>query len=329
MIAGRPGNSWLINTDILGTKPIALSASSGLVGAAFPPNSAYVALAFVDLQQKKEAFIISDNNLGNARPTPAGFAFQRWIGNRKILLRGQTGMVSHDVGGGKDETFDTPAGWSGTVIPGTDTQMLTANQGKLAIKKGSREPLREVLQGIKLERVIAVADDLSLFGGVDNEKRLWVQHGLDQRPEVIATGVKDALWGPISHRVMVEDTAGKARVYDGRDRSWLDLGTVSGAQWSPDENRLLFVASDAKSTSSSHRFLSILIDRKIWELCDFDRIGELRKAMLSSDGEKAFLLADVAGRTDVWMMSLTPRAPLPNTIVVPQHAPQMPVIIVH
>ena len=127
---------------------------------------------------------------------------------------------------------------------------------------------------------------------------------------------------------MVEDMSGKGRVYDGRDQSWVDLGVVSGAQWSPDENRLLFVASDGKSTSSSHRFLSILIDRKIWQLCDFDRIGELRKAVLSTDGEKAFLLADVAGRTDVWMMSLTPRAPLPITIVVPEH-PQMPVIIVH
>ena len=327
LITGQPGNSALINTESLRSQPIVLRKGVGLIGAEFSPDGAHIALTFLDPQQKKEAFVISDSKLANPQPLLAGFMFLRWLGDRKILLKGPDGLVSHDLGGGKDETFDTPAGWSGTVIPGTQTQMLVTKEGKLAFKNGS-EPLHEVLQGVKAIRASAVANDLSMFSGVDSEKRLWVQHGVDRSPEVIDSGVEEVLWGPISRRVMVKEANGKARIYDGRDRSWTDLGVVFGAQWSPDEQRLLFVELEGKDAPSSHRFLSLLTGRRIRKLCEFDRIGELRKAVLSEDGERAFLLAGLAGGIEVWMMSLTPQAPLEIKPAVPEYPPKR-VIIVH
>ena len=116
------------------------------------------------------------------------------------------------------------------------------NSGRFAIKKGS-EPLQEVLQGPKIVRAAVVADDLSLFAGIDQEKRLWVQHGLNESPSAVATGVERALWGPVSRRVLIREASGLSRVYDGRDRSWIDLGTVLAAYWSPDEERLVFLES--------------------------------------------------------------------------------------
>ena len=61
----------------------------------------------------------------------------------------------------------------------------------------------------------------------------------------------------------------KSRVYDGRDRSWIDLGTVVTATWSSDEERLLFVSSDGGSGGS----LSLLAGRTITQICDMSKIG--------------------------------------------------------
>jgi hypothetical protein len=72
-------------------------------------------------------------------------------------------------------------------------QIVASKEGKLGIKKGS-EPINEVLSGTNVTQFVAVADDLSLFGGVDNQKRLWVQHGFGAKAEIIATGVERVLW---------------------------------------------------------------------------------------------------------------------------------------
>ena len=188
------------------------------------------------------------------------------------------------------------------MIPGTDTQYMVSADGKVGVQQGS-QAVREVLQGTKATQFGAVANDLSLFGGVDSDKRLWVQHGLDGKPEVVANGVEAVLWGPISRRAVVVGPDKKSRVYDGREGVWIDLGEISGARWSPDEEQLLFVQSG---------YLSLLVGRQIEKLCDLNRIGPLVGAVILAAGDKAFLLAGMGGGLDVWMMALPPRIPLPK-----------------
>ena len=176
---------------------------------------------------------------------PPGTQFLRWLGKDEILLKGTDHLIRHPLGAGEDHVFEAPAGWSGpavggNVIPGTDIQYLVSAEGRVGVQKGS-QPLQEVLQGTKATRFGAIANDLSLFGGVDGEKRLWIQRGLEAKPEVVASGVEEVLWGPISRRAVVLEANNRSRVYDGRDGSWIDLGNISGAQWSPDEEQLLFV----------------------------------------------------------------------------------------
>ena len=145
-----------------------------------------------------------------------------------------------------------------------------------------------------------MANDLSMFGALDTEKQLWVQHGPDAKPEVIASGVERLLWGPISHRVLVEGPDKKSRVYDGRNRTWIDLGTVTIAQWSLDEDRLLFV----ESVSPSETYLSLLRGTQVQRICDLNRIGSIVKIEMSSAKDSAFLLAGLSNQTNVWMTAL-------------------------
>ena len=253
-------------------------------------------------QQKKGAVMVTDNKLGGIQPLAAGTQFLRWLGSDEILLKGVDHRIRHPPLAAEDNTFDRPVGWSGpavsgNVIPGTDIQFLASTGGKVGVQQGS-QPLQEVLQGTKATRFSAIANDLFLFSGVDDEKRLWVQHGLDAKPEVVATGVEAVLWGPISRRAVVLDADKRSRVYDGRDSSWIDLGRVSVAQWSPDEEQLLFVEEGS---------VSLLAEQRIEKLCDLTRIGPVARAAISSEGDKAFLLAGIGGGLDVWMTALPPR----------------------
>jgi hypothetical protein len=104
--------------------------------------------------------------------------------------------------------------------------------------------------------------------------------------------------------VLVVDENRKSRVYDSRDRSWFDLGIVTMARWSPDEERLLFVSQD----TSFQSYLYVLIDGKMEALCNLSRIGQLGGAVITTGGEKAFLLAGIGGQLDVWMTALPARA---------------------
>jgi hypothetical protein len=250
-------------------------------------------------QQKKSAVVITDARLEGIQALPAGTQFVRWLGKDEILLKGADHLIRHSLVAGEDYIFDAPADWSGpavsgSVIPGTDIQYLVTADGRFGVQQG-RQPLREVLPLIKATRFVAIANDLSLFGGVDGEKRLWVQHGLDGKPEVVASGVEAVFWGPVSRRAAVREASGRTRVYDGRDGSWVDLGNVSGAQWSPDEEELLFVEVG---------YLSLLVDHRIERLCELNRIGPVAGAVISAGGDRAFLLAGIGGGLDVWMTAL-------------------------
>ncbi len=182
------------------------------------------------------------------------------------------------------------------MIPGTDIQFLVSADGRVAVQKGS-QPLQEVLKGTKATRFGAIANDLSLFGGVDGEKRLWIQRGLEAKPEVVASGVEEVLWGPISRRAVVLEADHRSRVYDGRDQSWIDLGNIAGAAWSPDEERLLFVGEG---------YLSLLDGPPHGETLRLDQDWSLGKVVISAGSDKAFLLAGIGGGLDVWMFALPP-----------------------
>jgi WD40 repeat protein len=310
LISGQPGNSVLIQTGTLELKPITPPNGLAVTGAEFSPDGGRIALALLDPLQKKAGVILADNKLGNLQSLPPESQFLRWLDKDQILLKGAGHLIRHPVTGGEDYTFQMPADWpsppvAGTVIPGTKILYVTSADGKLGFANGS-EPFHEVLRGTRAIQFGAVANDLSLFGGVDSKKRMWIQRGVDADAEILATGVERVIWGPISHRALVIDESGKGRVYDSRDRSWIDLGVVTAAQWSPDEERLLFVGQDGPSQS----YLFVLIDGKIEKLCDFARIGRLGGAVITTGGEKAFLLAGIGGQLDVWMTVLPARTGL-------------------
>jgi hypothetical protein len=302
LISGKPGGTSLIETETLRQQNIVPSNGLAVVGAEFSPSGARIAMNLLEPQQKKSAVVITDAKLAGIQPLPDGTQFVRWLGKDQILLKGADHLIRHSLVAGEDHIFDAPAGWSGptasgSVIPGTDIQYLVNADGRVGVQKGS-QPLQEVLQLTKATRFGAIANDLSLFGGVDGEKRFWVQHGLDGKPEVVASGVEAVLWGPVSRRAVVRESSGRSRVYDGRDGSWVDLGKVSGAAWSPDEEELLFVEEG---------YLSLLVDHRIEKLCELSRMGTIAAAAISADGERAFLLAGIGGGLDVWMTALPTR----------------------
>ena len=304
LISGKPGDSTLIETETLRSQKITPSNGLAVVAAEFSTDGARIAMTLLDAPQKKIATVLTDSKLRGTQGLPPGTQFLRWLGKDEILLKGADHLIRHPLAAGEDRIFDRPAGWfgpavSGNVIPGTDVQYLINAGGRVSIQRGS-QPLQEVLRGTQATRFGAIANDLTLFGGVDSEKRLWVQRGLDALPEVVASGVEAVLWGPVSHRAVVREANNRSRVYDSRDGSWFDLGRVSGAQWSPDEERLLFVEEG---------YLSLLVEHRVEKLCDLTRIGPVGGAVISAGGDRAFLLAGIGGGLDVWMIALPPVPP--------------------
>jgi uncharacterized protein (TIGR03790 family) len=299
VISGLPGRTAHVDLATLEAKGINTPQGIALTGVEFSPDGGHVALSLLDPREKKGEVVIADGALTRTQALPAGAQFVRWLDKDRMLLQTAGGLVIHSLSSGPERALDTPAGRFATIIPGTDIMVLSPEEGKVGFRKGA-DSFREVLPGIKLGGGAAFADDLSLFGAVDTEKRLWIQHGVDQPPEMVAAGVERVLWSSISHRVLVEGADHKSRVYDGRDRSWIDLGTVVAAAWSPDEERLLFVASEGDSGGT----LSLLAGRAITPLCDMRKIGVIAKLAFSAKPDRAFLLAGMDGQLNVYLMAL-------------------------
>ena len=306
LISGLPGRSVLIQTATLGSQPVQVPEGFQLVDMVYAPGGGHVAVALANPQKKEGAVFLADAGLGNPQSLPPGTRFLRWLDKDRALLASDDGWISHSVSG-EDRNLGKPAGKNGNVIPGTEIQFSVSETGELMVKKSAADPLRQVLEGVKVARFAAVADDLSQFGALDAEGKLWVQHGFDSKPEVIASGVTNVLWGPISRRVVVWDDKHNARLYDGRDRSWKDLGPVAGGQWSDDEESLLF--SEARGNDDNS--LSLLSGQKIEPLCLLRRIGTIERIVFAKDQKRAYLLAGLAGQLDVWMLPLPPRVPAP------------------
>jgi len=305
LISGQPGRNVIVQTASLQSRPVRLPEGFVLANLAFAPGGAHLAMALANPQSKEGSVVLADAGLAHIQTLPAKTEFRRWLDPDHVLLGSENGMISHSISGGTDRDLGRPISRIGNVIPGTDFQYFRSDAGHVMVRKGPAEPFQDVLQGTRVNQFVAVANDLSLFGGVDADKKLWVQHGLDGQPETIATGVVNVVWGPISRRALVWD-GHNARVYDGRDNSWISLGVVAQAEWSDDEESMLFV--ETKPDSS---MLSLLSGRLVEQLCPMNRIGQIERIVFSEDQRRAFLLASLSGEFDAWMMLLPPRVPAP------------------
>jgi len=304
VISGDGGNAFLTNTGTLQPARLAVPQGWTVAGAAFSPDEAHAVLVILQPEQKRLAFLLSDTGLQQARLLPDGSQFLRWLSDDTILLKQAAGLARFEIASGTSLPVFEPPGWKvSTVIPGTAIQLLAGEDGRVAVRNGAAA-VRQILPGVKISQSFALADDLSLFGALDPEKRLWIQHGLMAQPEVAAERIEKVLWGPISRRVLVEETDGKFRVYDGRDRSWLALPSLLAAQWSPNEERLLYLEAERQDSGDVPKRLSLLNGRNNNPICELTRIGDVATMALTAGGQSAFLLSGPAGALQVWMIAL-------------------------
>jgi hypothetical protein len=304
VVSGDRGNVFLTNTATLQPAHLAVPEGWAVAGAAFSPDEAHLVVVIIQPEQKRLAFLLLETGLQQARSLPEGSQFLRWLSDDTILLKKAAGLARFEIASGTLLPVFEPPGWKvSTIIPGTAIQLLAGEDGRIAVRNGPI-PVRQVLPGVKISQTFAVADDLSLFGALDPEKRLWIQHGLMAQPEVAAEQVKKALWGPISRRVLVEKTDGKFQVYDGRDGSWLALPPILAAQWSPNEERLLYVEAERQNSEVIPKHLSLLNGRNNSPICELTRIGDVASMALTTGDQSAFLLSGPPGALQVWMMAL-------------------------
>jgi uncharacterized protein (TIGR03790 family) len=311
VISGRPGAAFVTESLTLRRKPVPIPTGWGLFGAAFSPDESHIALTFVQPEEKRVVFAIADSALTTIHELSPGTQFLRWQDNATILAKRQDGLIQHNLTTGAVTPVSSPSGWSAnSVIPGSDIVILMTGEGRTAVRTGS-EPQREVLSAVMGKRDIAVANDLSLFGAIDNQKRLWIQDGWSGSPAVIAENVGRVSWGPISRRVLVQGSDQQVRIYNGREHSWTPLGLVVAAQWSLDENSLLYIAGERGTDAIAARSLTLLAERSIQPLCDLSRIGEVAGMTIMDGDEDATLLAGANDSLAVWMIGLPRQAASP------------------
>jgi hypothetical protein len=307
VISGQPGFVLLTETAGLQTRRIRPPDGWALLSAAFSPDEAHVILTLIQPQQKQIACVLAETGSLSAANLPPQTQFLRWLTNGDLLLRNYAGLIEYSIQAHTSLPVASPEGWSpNSVILGTDIVILSNGNGGWAVRRGP-EPPRRVLEGAPVLRDTAIADDLSQFGGLDGQGRLWVQDGWSARPEVIAEAVTLVGWGPISRRVLVQTSRGESRIYDGPSRHWFPLGPVLVGDWSADEKRLLYISGQRSGENLIPASLSIWDEGSVREICSMYRIGDVGSTVLTRHGESAFLLAGPHGGLAVWMIVL-PRA---------------------
>lgn len=296
--SGIVGGIAVIETSSLRAHTINGAGPLVSSGLEFSPDGSHIALGLLEPEQKQVSVAFLDKDFHLVERLSPETRFLRWLSFDTILVKTATNLEARKIGTAESHTIDIPQGAAANVIAGTDIAIIRETNGTVAYRKGN-EPAHAVLPGSMISDSFAAANDLSLFGGVDAEKKLWIQRGIDGKPQVIASGVEHVLWGPISKRVLVHTADNKDRVYDGGDESWTDLGSVAAATWSPDEQRLLFVQKE-----SDEQYLSLLSGRTITRICDLRRIGSIAKMDLTNRKDYAFLLSGIPGRTNAWIVAL-------------------------
>jgi uncharacterized protein (TIGR03790 family) len=306
VISGNGASAVLTETSTLQARRVGVPAGWVVAGAAFSPDQSHVALALVQPQEKRVGFMLADSKLQQSQSLPEGSQFIRWLSDDTMLLKTNNGLTQFQIGTRTALPVFQPAGWTvNTIGPGSALQLLIDPTGRFAVKNGP-EPLQEVLAGTNVTRDRAVANDLSMFGGLDEQKRLWIQHGLGTKPEVAAEQVEKIAWGPVSRRVLIQEANGNLRVYDGRTRSWSPLPPMLMAQWSSDEERLLFLEAERQEKNLVPRWISLWDGRQTERLADMGRIGDVGAMAFAGEGNTAFLLSGGNDALDVWMMALPP-----------------------
>jgi hypothetical protein len=302
VISGYGGFAILTDATTLQASRVAIPESWGIAGAAFSPDEVHVVITLVQPEQKRIGYWLSGRSIP-AKPLPDGYQFIRWLDNDTVLVK-KNALAKFDIAAGTLLPIAEAAGWTvNTVIPGTAVQILTGSDGRIGIREAGG-PVHQVLAGVTKPSGFAVADDLSMFGALDDQKRLWIQHGISAKPEVAAEQVDGVAWGPISRRVLVQGPDRKSRVYDGRNRSWLPLPPVLMAQWSADEQRMLYVEGEKSGNTFIPQFLSLLSGKETERLCDMGKIGGLAGIAFSRIDDTAFLLSGPDVAWQVWMMAL-------------------------
>ena len=89
LITGRNGRNFLVEPEILRWRPVDLPQGLTVAGAEFSPDGSHVALAVIDLAQRKGGHILMDRTLTRKQDLPPGTVFLRWLGNDRVLLRRQ------------------------------------------------------------------------------------------------------------------------------------------------------------------------------------------------------------------------------------------------
>lgn len=300
LVGGAPAAPFLIETATLDAKSIPIPTGWGLAAAAFSPDESHLVLTFVQPQQKQMLSVLTDLAMKAMKQLPADKQFIRWQTADKLLLKGGDSLFEYSIPLAAALPIAARDGWqAGIMIAGTDIVALRNAAGAWAVRQGAAQP-RPVLEGTAVVRDVAIADDLSNFGGVDAQNRLWVQHGFDARPEVLAEHVGRVLWGPISRRAVVQSSTGEIRIYDSSTKTWSPLGTVAAGTWSGDEKRFLHVTMKASGPES----LVLWDDGRLQNLCPMDRLGDMAAPALSNRGDLAFLLAGPDGGLQIWVLPL-------------------------
>jgi hypothetical protein len=300
VISGMAGGAWLTETGTQAVRNIRIPNGWLLATAAFSPDETHFVATLVQPQRKEMLSILVDSGVTSASSLPPQMQFLSWLSNDKVLMRGQAGLVEYSIRLGAGLPIAAGNGWeSNQVIAGTGSVILRNVEGGLAVRKAG-EPQVRVLERAAAVRDTAVADDLSQFGGVDAQGRLWVQRGFQAAPEVIAERVTHVAWSPISRRAAVRTADGETRIYDGRAGNWSPLGAVVMGSWSADESRFLYITGRVNAPES----LVLWSGGQIRELCAMHRIGDVAGMALSESGGAAFLLAGAESGFQVWMMAL-------------------------
>jgi uncharacterized protein (TIGR03790 family) len=306
VISGQPGNTLLTNVSTLASKRIAPTPGWILAAAAFSPDDAHIVLAVINPEHTQASLLLAQSHSGDVQNLPIGSQFLRWLDKETILLKEQTGLVKYNIKIKTRLPLFTPAGWTITeIVPETAAHVLTASDNRFSvIRKGAESPT-ELLKGVDLAGAIRVSKDLSVVGGLDRQKRLWIQHGVDGLPKVVAENLKEVVWGPMSRRIVTQGMNGEFRLFDAVAEKWAPLARFTAAQWSRDERRLLYL--EAPAATDARRFLSLLTDARSEQLLSLDRLGEIRTfALTGNSGNGVVLLAGAAGGLQTWLLPLPP-----------------------
>jgi hypothetical protein len=146
------------------------------------------------------------------------------------------------------------------------------------------------------------ADDLSLFAGLDAQKRLWLQHGAGEEPVVVGEAPEGRVYfGRLGRRVAWSDAGRKGRIHDGASRRTFETGPLLRGWWSGDERRFAFISSEA-----SRQKLRSWTEDGLRDLFPVEGLGTITLGAFTRGGRSLVLMAGADVELDLWALDLEP-----------------------